>query len=157
MHDGSAVSVTMVNLPAVNTPQFDWVRTRLPRDPQPVPPIYQPELAAEAIVWAVEHDRREVNLGAPTTATLLADKVAPGLLDRYLARTGYDSQQTDRPVGTDRPDNLFDAVPGDAGARGRFDNRAKRTSLQWWVTTHRSLTTLAGIGALVIALGIARL
>ena len=94
IHDGSGVHVTMVHLPALNTPQFRWVKSRLPRKAQPVPPIYQPEVAAEAIHWAARHRRRELWVGAPTVQAILANRVAPGLLDHYLAATGYDAQQT---------------------------------------------------------------
>src|SRR5204863_3025481 len=97
LHDNSGVHVAMVQLPAMNTPQFDWVKSRLPREPQPVPPIYQPEIAADAIVWAATHRRRELSVGGPTAAAIWGDKVASTLLDRYLAKTGYDSQQTDHP------------------------------------------------------------
>lgn len=106
LHDGSRVRVTMVHLPAVNTPQFNWVRARLPRKPQPVPPVFQPEVAARAIVWAAHHDRRELNVGLSTVLAILADKIAPGLLDYYLARTGYQSQQRPEPIEPDRKDNL---------------------------------------------------
>jgi len=113
MHDRSGVHVTMVHLPAVNTPQFDTVRTRLPHQPQPVPPIYQPEVAAAAIVDAAVRPRRELWVGGSTVATILGNRLAPGLADRYLARTGYEAQQTDEPVTAGRPDNLFESVPGD--------------------------------------------
>jgi hypothetical protein len=134
----------MVQLPALNTPQFEWGRSRMPRKPQPVPPIYQPEVAAEAIVWAAEARRREVYVGGSTAITILGDKIAPGLGDRYLARTGYDSQQTDEPAEGGEPDNLFEPVPGRHGAHGRFDDRAHERSIQLWVTRHRrSLAALA--------------
>jgi NAD(P)-dependent dehydrogenase (short-subunit alcohol dehydrogenase family) len=139
LHEGSRVHVTMVHLPALNTPQFHWCRTRLPRHPQPVPPIYAPELAAEAIVWASERRRREVFVGGPSVATVWANKLAPWLVDRYLGRTGYDAQQTDRPVEADRPDNLFEPAAGDYGAHGEFSDRSKERSLQWWITRHRPL------------------
>jgi NAD(P)-dependent dehydrogenase (short-subunit alcohol dehydrogenase family) len=133
LHDGSNVRVTMVQLPALNTPQFDWGRSRLPRKPQPVPPIYQPELAAEAIVWSAQDPPREVSVGGPTVIAILGDKVAPGLGDRYLARSAYESQQTDEPDGDDRPDNLFEPVHGDHGAHGRFDSVAHTRSAQFWL------------------------
>ncbi|MDP9363454.1 MAG: SDR family oxidoreductase, partial [Chloroflexota bacterium] len=141
LHDKSNVRVTMVQLPALNTPQFGWVRSRLPRFPQPVPPIYQPEVAAEAIVWAAGTRRREVNVGWPTTLVILGDKIAPGLADRYLARTNYEAQQTDRPVEPDRDDNLDRPLDGerDHGAHGAFDERAQGGDGQWWLTTHRGL------------------
>lgn len=151
LHDGSRIRLTTVNLPALNTPQFHWVRTRLPRHPQPVPPIYQPEIAADAIVWASQHNRREVSVGAPTTATLLANKFIPGILDGYLGRTGYESQQEDRPVEDDRPDNLFAPAPGDHGAHGEFDARAHRRSLQWWANRHRGAVSLGIAGTALAA------
>jgi NAD(P)-dependent dehydrogenase (short-subunit alcohol dehydrogenase family) len=144
LHDGIHVHLTMVQLPALNTPQFDWTRSRMPRKAQPVPPIFQPEVAAEAIAWAATHRRRELNVGWPTVKAILGDKIAPGLLDRYLARVGYDAQQTDEPRPLDSPDNLFTPVPGDPGAHGRFDQRSRSSSWQLWLATHRSLT-LAGI------------
>jgi len=139
-HAGSRVRVTMVQLPALNTPQFSWVLSRLPRHPQPVPPIYQPEVAARAIVHAAEHpDRREWWVGATTAATLVTNALVPGLLDRYLARTGFDSQQTDEPADPGRPANLWEPVDvdDDYGAHGVFDRRSHRSSAQWWLTTHR--------------------
>ena len=130
MHEGSHVRVSMVQLPALNTPQFDWVRSLMPRRAQPVPPIYQPEVAARAIVWASEHGRKEVFVGGSTVATIWGDKLASGLLDRYLARTGFDSQQTQEPEDPARPNNLFGPVEEDAGAHGRFDDRAHGRSFQ---------------------------
>ena len=149
MHDGSKVRVTMVQLPALNTPHFSVVRSRLPRHPQPVPPIYQPEVAAEAIVWAAENaGRRELWVGGPTVRTLLADKVAPGLLDRYLARSGYEAQQTGERVDSDRPQNLWEPLPGDRGAHGVFDDEARTGSLQLWLSMHRRVVIAAGAAAL---------
>lgn len=130
LHDDSGVRVTQVDLPALNTPQFEWVRTRLPGRPQPVPPIYQPEVAARAVVWASQHAPRRMSVGYSTALALVANRVAPGLLDRYLARTGYDSQQLDEPVEPGRRDNLFRPIDGDHGARGRFDDWASARSLQ---------------------------
>ena len=152
LHEHSRVRVTMVQLPALNTPQFSWVLSRLPRRPQPVPPIYQPEVAARGIVHAAEHpDRREWWVGATTAATLVANAVVPGVLDRYLARTGFDSQQTDRPADPDRPANLWQPVDEDAdfGAHGEFDARSHARSAQWWLTAHRRL--LWGVGTLLAA------
>jgi len=146
MHDKSNVRLTMVQLPALNTPQFDWVLSRLPRKPQPVPPIYQPEVAARAIVWASEHARGEVLVGGSTVGTVVANKLVPRLLDRYLARSGYDSQQTDEPTDPNRPANLWQPVAGDHGAHGDFDSRAKGRSAQWWVTTHRQALVGAACG-----------
>src|SRR5438067_1609520 len=133
LHDGSRVRLTMVQLPAMNTPQFDWVKSRLPRKPQPVPPIYAPEIAADAIVWSTTASRRELSVGAPTVAAIWGDKIASGLLDRYLARTGYDAQQTDEPADPNRPDNLWKPLPGDHGAHGRFTNRSTNSSPLTWI------------------------
>ena len=154
LHERSRVRITMVQLPALNTPQFSWVLSRLPRHPQPVPPIYQPEVAARAVEWAADHDRREWWVGASTAATLLANAVAPGILDRYLARTGYDSQQTSDPVSPDRPANLWEPADRDRdfGAHGEFDARSHDESAQWWTTTHRR-SLLAGGAVLAGALG----
>jgi short-subunit dehydrogenase len=151
IHDHSNIHITMVQMPALNTPQFNWCETRLPRHPQPVPPIFQPEVAAEAIVWAAHHKRREIYVGGPTVQAIEANKVAPGLLDLYLARTCYDGQQTNEPVKPDRPNNLFEPVPGDHGAHGIFDNRAHDSSAQLWQTTHRGWVTAAGVGVAALA------
>jgi NAD(P)-dependent dehydrogenase (short-subunit alcohol dehydrogenase family) len=137
LHEGSNVRVTAVELPALNTPQFSWGRTKMPRQPQPVPPIFQPEVAADAIFWASRNDRRELYVGWPTVQAIVGNKIAPGLADLYLARTGYDAQQIDEPVPPDRRDNLFDPVPGDFAAHGPFDDRAKPRSVQLWLTKHR--------------------
>ncbi len=140
LHEKSRVHVTMVQLPAVNTPQFSWVLSRLPRHPQPVPPIYQPEVPARGIVYAAEHpERREYWVGATTALTLLANAVAPGLLDRYLGATGFKSQQTDEPVDPNRPANLWEPADQetDYGAHGAFDGRSHGESPQWWLTSHR--------------------
>src|SRR5579883_1943361 len=133
-------------MPALNTPQFGWVKSRLPRKAQPVPPIFQPEVAAEAIVWAADHDRRELEVGLPTVEAVVGNKIAPGLLDWYLARTCYDAQQTHEPADPNRPNNLWEPVPGDHGAHGTFDNRARSWSPQLWADTHRGWLTLAGLG-----------
>jgi hypothetical protein len=147
IHDRSNIHLTMVQMPALNTPQFSWCKTKLPRHPQPVPPIFQPEVAAEAIVWAAHHRRREVFVGAPTVQAIEANKVAPGLLDYYLAKTCYSGQQTGQPVSPNRPDNLFNPLPGDYGAHGIFDDRAHAASAQLWQTTHRAWLAAAGFGA----------
>jgi NAD(P)-dependent dehydrogenase (short-subunit alcohol dehydrogenase family) len=158
MHEGSGVRVTMVQLPALNTPQFDTVRTRLPRHPRPVPPIYQPDLAATAIVTAARQPaRREWWVGASTALTLLGNALAPGFADRYLARTGFDSQQTDEPVPPGRPDNLFAPLPGERAAHGDFDEQAKPRSVQWELTRHRRLLGGgAGIVAGLLGAGVVR-
>jgi short-subunit dehydrogenase len=150
LHEGSNVRLTMVQLPAVNTPQFTWSRAKLPREPQPVPPIYQPEVAARAIVWAAAHPRRERMVGWPTVKAIVGNAVAPGLADRYLAATGYDAQQTERPVDPARADNLFEPVPGDQGAHGPFDAEARAHSVQLFASKHR-VPLLAGVSALALA------
>ncbi len=158
LHDGSHVHVTMVQMPALNTPQFRWVKTRLPRMPQPVPPIFQPEVAAEAIHWAASHHRREIYVGMPTVEAIVGDKVAPAFADWYLSRTGFESQQTAEPDDHARPCNLWDPVPGDHGAHGVFDDRAAARSPELWIATHRSELSLLGIlGAAVTAVTVARM
>jgi NAD(P)-dependent dehydrogenase (short-subunit alcohol dehydrogenase family) len=150
LHDGSRVHVTMVNLPAMNTPQFDWVKSRLPREPQPVPPIYQPEIAADAIVWSAEHRRRELSVGMMTVAVIWGNKIAAPLGDRYLARTGYDAQQTSEPADPNRLDNLWRPLPGDHGAHGRFAARSTAMSPQTWINEHLpALAMLLAGGALL--------
>jgi NAD(P)-dependent dehydrogenase (short-subunit alcohol dehydrogenase family) len=143
LHDDSNVKVTMVQMPALNTPQFGWVKSRLPRKAQPVPPIFQPEVAAEAIYFAAHNPRREFYVGLPTVGAIVADKIAPGLLDRYLASSGYDSQQYDGVEDPNRPDNLWQPVLGDHGARGAFDARARSWSPQWWTSEHRGLLAVS--------------
>ena len=151
LHDGSSVRLTMVQLPALNTPQFDHCRSRMPRKPQPVPPIFQPELAAEAILWAAKNTRREVYVGGPTVEAIVGDKVASGLADHYLAKTNFEAQQTPEPADPDRPDNLFDPLEGDPGAHGRFDGRSKPRSIQWWLTSNRDALLTAAGGVLAAA------
>jgi NAD(P)-dependent dehydrogenase (short-subunit alcohol dehydrogenase family) len=151
LHENSGVRVTVVQMPAVNTPQFSWVRSRLPNHPQPVPPIYEPEVAARGVVFAADHPgRKEYWVGASTVATLLANRVIPAVLDRYLARTGYRSQQTDEKVAADRPDNLFHPVDGkdghDHGPHGIFDDKSHDRSPQLWIAEHARVSSglLAG-------------
>jgi short-subunit dehydrogenase len=144
LHDGSNVHITMVQLPAVNTPQFNVSKTTLPKHPQPVPPIYQPEVPARAIYWAAHQRRREVWVGLSSTIVIAGNKLLPGLGDWYLAKTGYDSQQTDEPVEENRPDNLYEPVPGDHGAHGDFEEESHEESPQLWATEHLGLVALAG-------------
>ncbi len=158
LHEGSHVHVTVVQMPAVNTPQFSWVRSKLPNQPQPVAPIYQPEVAARGVAYAADHPRRRVYwVGGTTAATLVANRIAPALLDRYLAKTGYQSQQTDQPADRHRPENLWqpaDAPPGDDyGARGRFSDRAHDRSMQLWVSQHARQVT-AGLAGVAVAGGV---
>ncbi len=151
MHDKSNVHITMVQLPAVNTPQFNVSKTTLPKHPQPVPPIYQPEVPAEAIYWAAHHKRREVYVGVSSVVVILGNKLLPGLGDWYLAKTGYSAQQTDQPVEPDRPNNLYEPVPGDHGAHGNFDAESYGSSPQLWATKNRRWLALAGAGVLAAA------
>jgi NAD(P)-dependent dehydrogenase (short-subunit alcohol dehydrogenase family) len=155
LHDQSNVRVTMVQLPALNTPQFTWMKNRLPHQPQPVPPVYQPELAADAIVWAAAHHPREVNVGASTTMAIWGDKAIPGLLDHYLARTAFSSQQTTEPADREHPVNLGHAADEqrDFGAHGKFDAVARSRSWQWLAMKNRQ-QIVAAVGALA-ALGCA--
>jgi NAD(P)-dependent dehydrogenase (short-subunit alcohol dehydrogenase family) len=153
-HEGSNVRVAHVQLPGVNTPQFDWVRTRLHRHPQPVPPVYQPEVAARAIVFAAQHPRRELWVGLPTVYTILGERVASGLMDRYLAKTNIGAQEANAPIDpVQRRDNLFEPPPGDPGSHGAFDDKAKSSSRQLWLTMHRGpvvAAALAAIGVLTL-------
>lgn len=136
-HDDSAVHVTSVHLAAFNTPQFDWACNRMPRRPQPVPPVFQPELAARAIVWASQQKRREVNVGFPAVKTIWGNKFAPQVADWVLEEDGYSGQQDEQLSAGDRPDNLFEPVDRDMGSHGRFDNEARTHSWQLWATMHR--------------------
>ena len=151
LHDQSAVQVTMVQLPALNTPQFDWVKSRLHGRAQPVPPIFQPEVAADAIMWAADHPRREYFVGFPTVEAIVGDRIAAGLGDRYLARFGYKLQQTSEPEDSNRPHNLWQPVDEDRdfGAHGRFDDAASSTSLELALSKHRSAVAAAAV--LIIA------
>jgi short-subunit dehydrogenase len=153
LHDGSDVHVTMVELPAHNTPQFSWSRAKMPRKPQPVRPIFQPEVAAEAILYAATHRRRELVVGWPAVKAINGEKVVPGLLDRYLARNGYDAQQTDEPLDGEREGNLFEPVPGEFGAHGEFDDRSKTRSLLFELDRRRgTIAIAAGLAAAAAAL-----
>jgi NADP-dependent 3-hydroxy acid dehydrogenase YdfG len=152
MHDRSGVRVCMVNLPAVNTPQFRWIRSHMPRKAKPFGTIFEPEVAARAIVWASEHPRRELNVGWGTTQAIVANAFAPGLLDRYLGRIGFDAQQDQEAEEPGRPDNLNDYVRGDAGAHGVFGEQAKSVSPQLVANTHRG-----AIGAAVTVVALAGL
>jgi NAD(P)-dependent dehydrogenase (short-subunit alcohol dehydrogenase family) len=159
LHEKSGVRVTMVQMPAVNTPQFDWVLSRLPKPAQPVPPIYQPEVAARAVLYAADHPgRREYWVGGSTAATLIANAVAPGLLDRYLARTGFSSQQDDRPQPAEHAPNLWKPADGpdghDYGAHGSFDDRSTKRSTQLWASQHHALLTGTAAAILTGALAL---
>lgn len=154
IHQKSNIHVTVVHLPAMNTPQFSWCRTRLPRHPQPVPPIFEPEVAARAVYFAAHNKRREIFVGGPTVKAIYGQDVAPSFADWYLGTHGYDAQQTSEPVPPDRPDNLFEPVPGDWAAHGIFTDQSKDFSLQSWVNLRRvpvalAAAGIAGIGALL--------
>ncbi len=148
IHDGSNVKVCMLQMPGMNTPQFGWVKSRLPKKAQPVPPIYQPEIAADAVVFASHHDRREMYVGISSVKAIVGNKFFPGLLDHYLARVGYEGQQTNEPRDPNQPDNLYQPVPGDHGPHGDFGSRARSWSPQLWSDKHRDTLTL-GFLALV--------
>jgi short-subunit dehydrogenase len=149
IHDRLNVHLTMVDLPAVNTPQFDWALNKTGKRARPVAPVFEPEVAARAIFFAATHRRRQVWVGVSTIKAILANRIAPGWIDRYLASAGYKGQLTDEPLAPDAPANLFSPVEGDYSARGRFGQEAKRAS--WELFTDRRRTacwTLAGLGAL---------
>jgi short-subunit dehydrogenase len=156
LHDRRNIQIVMVQLPALNTPQFDWSKSRMPSLPQPVPPLFQPEVAAEAIAWAAAHPRREVKVGWPTVLAIWADRLVPALADRYLARSGYEAQQSDDPAPLGHRDNLWDPVPGDHGAHGRFDARARGFSLQTWLNTRGRGVAVAACAAVIAGALVAR-
>lgn len=152
LHDDINIHLTMVNMPALNTPQFGWVKSRLPHKGQPVPPIFQPEVAADAIVWASENNRREVSVGFPTVKAIYGNMVAPGYADHYLAAYGFDSQQTAEPRDPRAPHNLWHPIPGDHGAHGSFDDRSAEFSPQLWANKHRGAVAFAGVAGAAIGL-----
>jgi short-subunit dehydrogenase len=145
IHEHSRVRVSIVNLPALNTTQFVWTKNRMPRTVRPTGTIYQPEVAADAILFAAEHDRREIMVGHTTVEATLGEKIIPGLLDRYLASAAWEGAMLPEPADPNRPDNFWQPVPGDHGAHGQFDNLARRFSIQLWATKHRT-ALLAGLG-----------
>lgn len=151
LHDKTDVTITMVQLPGVNTPQFDWIRAKLPGRPRPVGKVYQPEVAARAIYFAAHTDRKEVEVGMPAVEAIWGNKVASSALDHYLAATGFKSQQDPQPVSPDRKDNLFEPVPGDHGAHGRFDDEAVDSSAELWTNMHKKQLGLAVLGAAAAA------
>lgn len=152
MHDRSAIKISMVHLPAVNTPQFDWALNKMGRKSMPVPPIYSPDVPAQAIVFAAFNHRREIWVGMPTVVAIMANRIAPGLVDRYLATHGYSGQLTDEPLPPDAPANLFEPVPGPRGARGRFSDQARRGSFELFTDRHKAaafaIAGVIGVGAL---------
>lgn len=153
LHDKSGICLTMVQMPALDTPQFRWVKSRLPRKPQPVPPLYSPDIAAEAIVWASHHRRREIWVGIPTVEALIGNKLFPGLLDHYLAWKGYSAQQYDGPEDPQRPNNLWEPVEGSHGTHGDFRSREHIFSPQLWTSHHRGALSLALVGILAAIIG----
>jgi NAD(P)-dependent dehydrogenase (short-subunit alcohol dehydrogenase family) len=154
LHDGSHVRTTMVQMPAMNTPQFDWAMSRLPRQTQPVPPIFQPEVGADAVHHAVRHDvGRELLVAWPTVKAVYGEKLVPAYIDRRLGRDGYESEETEIPADPARPNNLWGPVPGPYGAHGRFDDRSKNFSVELWLAKHRPWLQLAGAAAAGVALG----
>lgn len=154
LHNKSKVRISMIQLPGLNTTQFTWGRTKLPKQTMPVPPIYQPEIAADAIHHAANHKRRQIYVGTPTVMNIIGERVAPWLLDRYLAKSAYDSQMTDQALDPQGHDNLFEPVDEDRGAHGPFDEKAHTVSPQYQLAKHRALV-LTGIGAAVAAAGAA--
>jgi short-subunit dehydrogenase len=152
LHDRSHVRLTMVQMPALNTPQFGWVKSRLKHKAQPVPPIYEPEVGAKAVVYAARHNRREILVGGPTIEAVLGNKFIPGLLDRYLADHGFQSQQTPQDEPSERPDNLYAPLDQevDYGANGAFTHRARRWSPALWLDMHRTWAIAAGAAALLV-------
>ncbi|MGI8726848.1 MAG: SDR family oxidoreductase [Solirubrobacterales bacterium] len=151
-HKGSNVHMTMVQLPGHNTPQFDHCRSKMPKYPMPVPPIFEPEVAADAVHWAAHNKRREVYVGVSSVYTILGNKIAPWLAERYLARTAVSGQQTDPEVDGVREGNLFESTDLDPGARGRYSDQAHSHSIQLWATKHRR-ALLGGLVAVVAAAG----
>ena len=152
LHDGVAVHLTMVHLAAMNTPQFDWALNKMRYRPQPVPPIFSPQVAAHAILFAATHRRREVWVGFPTMKAILAGRFAPGLVDRYLAWAGYSGQLTAEPASPNAPGNLFESVAGNWGSEGRFVSQERHQSWQMLATRHRG--SVAGLLLAVGGLGI---
>src|SRR3954454_1634694 len=144
--DGSNVHLSMVQLPGVNTPQFEHGRSKMPMVPQPMPPYYEPEVAADAVHWAAHHNRREIYVGAPTVKTIIGNKVAPWLVERVLAKQGFKGQQSDKPADPNRADNLFSPPPGDPGAHGPYDGKARKSSIQTQLAKHRGLVVAAAVG-----------
>jgi short-subunit dehydrogenase len=154
IHDRLDIHLTMVDLPAVNTPQFNWALNKTGKKARPVAPVYQPEVAARAIFFAATHKRRQIWLGYSTVQAILANRVAPGLIDRYLAKFGYSGQMTAEPTEPGAPANLFDPVPGAFGAHGRFDSEARQTSWEMFTDWHRGAFWAAAAVGLVASIGI---
>lgn len=153
IHRKSSVRVSMVQLPGVNTPQFDWARVKIDRNPKPASTVYQPEVAARAIYYAAHSRRKEILVGGPTLQSIWADKIASPLLDRYLARVGYSGQKSAEPLPPGRQDNMFAPVPGDHGAHGRFDDKARSRSAELWMSMHRKEIGLGALGLAAMGAG----
>ena len=151
-HDKSKVHLSMVQLPGVNTPQFEHGRSKMPMVPQPMPPCYEPEVAADAVHWSAHHRRREIYVGMPTVKTIVGNKLAPWLVERVLARVGEKGQQSDKPADPNRPDNLFSPPPGDAGAHGPYDSKARTSSIQLQLSKRRGAFALVAAGAVAAGL-----
>jgi short-subunit dehydrogenase len=154
IHDGSQIRVSMIQMPALNTPQFDWVKSRLPKKPQPVPPIFQPEVGVEAVLWAASHECRELNVGFRSSLFILGNKFFPGFGDWYLSKNGFKSQQTEEPDDPHRPNNLWTSVDGPFQAHGRFDGQAKQQSPYLWVQTHMRPRMILGLLAVVLIMSL---
>lgn len=152
LHRNSHVHITMVQMPALNTPQFNWVRSKLPKKAQPVPPIYQPEIAADAIMYAAHHHRREIYVGASSVKAIVGNKIAPQFADHYLAKAGYKGQMRDEPEDPNRADNLWSPLSGDHGAHGVFDDRARTFSPELWASKNKGWLTVAGAAVVGFAL-----
>jgi short-subunit dehydrogenase len=152
LHDGSNVQLSMVQLPALNTPQFEWSKSRMPNKARPVPPVYQPEVAARAILWAAHHPRREIRVGLSTSVVIAANKIVPGFGDRYLAKHGYEAQMRPDPDNPARPDNLWGPVAGDFDSHGPFDDEARSHSTQLWFVQHERLLIATALGVAAAAL-----
>ena len=147
IHDAPGVHICMVQLPGLNTPQFDWIRAKLPGQPRPIGTVFQPEVAARAIHFTAHSDRKEMLVGVPTVESVWGDKVASAWLDDYLAKIGFKGQQSPEPISPDRKDNLFEPVPGDFGAHGRFDDEAHEDSPELWASMHKKQIGVAALGA----------
>lgn len=145
IHERSSIRISMVHLSAFNTPQFEWARTRLPKRLQPLPPVYQPELAAEAVIAAVEKNRREIRVGLPSVKAIIGGRLFPRLMEKILAQRAWDGQMTDEPLGRSPEGNLYASVDGDYGAHGRFDERSRNRSVQLWLASHRPAALTAAL------------
>ncbi|HEV8291640.1 MAG TPA: SDR family oxidoreductase [Tepidisphaeraceae bacterium] len=150
LHQGSKVRLSIVSLPGVNTTQFEWTKNKMPNKPRPTGPIFQPEVAAQAVAFVADHDRKEIYVGGPTVESVVGEKIAPRLMDRYLAHAAWEGAFRDEPDDPNRPDDFWQPVPGDHGAHGPFDRIAKARSIQLWITMHRRLL-MAALGAIAFA------